>query len=89
MHCACTALYRIHAPTTNPPHFRPQDLEQLATCLRRIARMLWTLQLDFEEGFDRVRGAPCHTGGGEGEGTGGNIFTCALRGRRRALWPWP
>ncbi|GFR45688.1 hypothetical protein Agub_g7103 [Astrephomene gubernaculifera] len=28
-----------------------QDLEDLATCLRRVARMLWTLLLDFEEGF--------------------------------------
>ncbi|KAG2489868.1 hypothetical protein HYH03_011670 [Edaphochlamys debaryana] len=27
------------------------DLEQMATCLRRVARMLWTLLLDFEEGF--------------------------------------
>ncbi|KXZ48693.1 hypothetical protein GPECTOR_26g596 [Gonium pectorale] len=28
-----------------------KDLQALATCLRRVARMLWTLLLDFEEGF--------------------------------------
>ncbi|EFJ48876.1 hypothetical protein VOLCADRAFT_90583 [Volvox carteri f. nagariensis] len=28
-----------------------KDLEGLATCVRRVARMLWTLLLDFEEGF--------------------------------------
>eukprot|EP00198_Chlamydomonas_reinhardtii_P008113 XP_001697450.1 predicted protein [Chlamydomonas reinhardtii] len=29
-----------------------KDLEDMATCVRRLARMLWTLLLDFEEGFD-------------------------------------
>ncbi|GLC56641.1 hypothetical protein PLESTB_001129800 [Pleodorina starrii] len=28
-----------------------KDLEDMATCVRRVARMLWTLLLDFEEGF--------------------------------------
>lgn len=30
-------------------------MKQLITCLRRVARMLWTLLLDFQEGFDEVR----------------------------------
>lgn len=43
------------------------EMKQLILCLRRVARMLWTLLLDFQEGFDEVRWGLGRGGGGGGD----------------------
>ena len=31
-----------------------QDVQELATCIRRVARLLWAVHLTFQQGFDQV-----------------------------------
>ncbi|GIL77400.1 hypothetical protein Vretifemale_6863 [Volvox reticuliferus] len=38
-------------PVTGRWRVPKEDLENMVMCVRRVARMLWTLLLDFEEGF--------------------------------------
>ena len=35
------------------------DVQELATCIRRVARLLWAVHLSFQQGFDGVR-SPSH-----------------------------
>lgn len=30
------------------------ELQALTTCIRRVARLLWSVHLSFQEGFDKV-----------------------------------
>lgn len=34
------------------------SLQTLATCIRRVARLLWSVHLSFQEGFDKVEPSP-------------------------------
>lgn len=31
------------------------DVQELMTCIRRVARLLWAIHLSFQQGFDVVR----------------------------------
>lgn len=36
------------------------DIQELTTCIRRVARLLWAVHLSFQQGFDAVSPVPTH-----------------------------